>query len=49
VQDHRYKLVEGFRNRRELFDREADPYERENIADSKPAEVERLGQLFAEA
>lgn len=49
VQDHRYKLVEGFREQRELFDREADPHEQENIADSKPAEAERLGKLFAEA
>ena len=49
VQDHRYKLVEGFREQRELFDREADPYERENIADRKPAEVERLGRLFSDA
>ena len=50
VQDQRYKLVEGFgQEPRQLFDREADPFEDENIAESKPAEVERLSELFVEA
>ena len=44
VQDHRYKLVEGFAERRELYDREADPFETDNIADSRPGEVERLSR-----
>ena len=48
VQDHRYKLVEGFFEQRVLFDREADPLENENIADSKPGEVARLEKLFAQ-
>ncbi len=49
VQDHRYKLVEGFAERRELYDREADPFETDNIADSRPGEVERLSKLFVDA
>ena len=49
VQDHRYKLVEGFSERRELYDREVDPFETENIADSRPGEVERLSRLFVDA
>ena len=49
VQDQRYKLVEGFGSEhRQLFDREADPLEDENIAQAKPAEVERLSKLFVE-
>ena len=48
AQDHRYKLVEGFFERTALFDREADPLETENIADSKPGEVARLEKLFAD-
>ena len=47
VQDHRYKLVEGFFEGKALYDREADPLEIENIAASKPGEVERLSTLFA--
>ena len=49
VQDHRYKLVEGFAEHRELYDREADPLETENIATGKPGEVERLAKLFSDA
>lgn len=49
VQDHRYKLVEGFYEARALFDRETDPTESENIADSKPGEVARLAGLFDDA
>ena len=49
VQDHRYKLVEGFFEDTVLYDREADPLERENIAAAKPSEVERLSKLFAES
>ena len=49
VQDHRYKLVEGFFEARALFDRGTDPTESENIADSKPGEVARLARLFADA
>ena len=49
VQDRRYKLVENFDGRgRELYDRENDPLEDENIADAKPGEVERLAKLFVE-
>ncbi len=48
VQDHRYKLVEGFFEDRVLYDREADPLEDENIAATKPSEVERLSKLFAD-
>ncbi len=50
VQDQRYKLVEGFGSEpQQLFDREADPFEDENIAQAKPAEVERLSRLFVDA
>ena len=50
MQDQRYKLVEGFGSEpRQLFDREADPFEDDNIAEAKPAEVERLSRLFVEA
>lgn len=50
VQDRRYKLVENFERRgRELYDRENDPLEDENIADAKPGEVERLAKLFVGA
>ena len=49
VQDHRYKLVEGFFEQKALYDREADPQETENIAASKPGEVARLEKLFADA
>ncbi len=48
VQDHRYKLVEGFFEDTVLYDREADPLEMENIAAAKPSEVERLSKLFAD-
>ena len=48
VQDHRYKLVEGFFDDTVLYDREADPLERENIAEAKRGEVERLSTLFAD-
>ena len=48
VQDHRYKLVEGFFEDTVLYDREADPSETENIATSKPSVVERLSKLFAD-
>ncbi len=46
VQDHRYKLVDGFFERRALYDREADPLETDNIADRRPGAVERLRRLF---
>lgn len=46
VQDHRYKLVEGFHEETVLYDREADPNEAENIASRKPGEVARLAKLF---
>ncbi len=49
VQDHRYKLIDGFAEHRELYDRESDPLEIQNIAASKPQEVERLARLFADA
>ncbi len=49
VQDHRYKLVEGFFEGTVLYDREADPFETENVAASKPGEVARLEKLFADA
>jgi len=47
VQDHRYKLMEGFLGQRALFDLEADPWETENIASAKPREVTRLAKQFA--
>lgn len=46
VQDHRYKLVEGFFEETALYDREKDPTESENIADRKPGEAARLAMLF---
>ena len=49
VQDHRYKLVDGFFEAIALYDRENDPTESENIAESKPDEVARLAKLFADA
>lgn len=49
VQDHRYKLVEGYGDGRLLFDRETDPWENENLAGAKPGEVERLSKLFVGA
>ena len=49
VQDHRYKLVEGFFEARALFDLETDLTESENIAEGKPGEVARLARLFADA
>ncbi len=49
VQDHRYKLVEGFFERPWLYDREADPDETKNVADAKPSEVARLRKLFPDA
>ena len=48
IQDHRYKLVEGFFEQTALYDREADPRETENIATRKPGEVARLAQLYAD-
>ena len=48
VQDHRYKLVDGFFEAIALYDRENDPTESENIAESKPDEVARLAKLFAD-
>ena len=45
AQDQRYKLVEGYGEQGpQLFDREADPFERENIAAARPAEVARLSK-----
>ena len=49
VNDHRYKLVEGYFEERALYDLENDPLEAENIAAGKPAEVARLEKLFVEA
>ena len=49
VQDHRYKLVDGFFESRTLYDREADPLEAEDIAHRKPGEVARLAKLLAES
>ncbi len=50
VQDHRYKLVQGFGpDGPRLFDREADPYEARNFADARPGEVERLARLLTDA
>ena len=49
VQDHRYKLVEGYGDGRLLFDHETDPWENENLAGAKPGEVERLLKLFVGA
>lgn len=46
IQDHRYKLVEGFFEQPVLYDREADPNEAENIASRKPGEVARLAKLL---
>ena len=45
VQDHRYKLVDGFQEEKELYDLEADPLEDENIAAAKPDVVARLEKL----
>ena len=47
VNDHRYKLVEGYFQEKALYDLEADPLESENIAAGKPGEVARLERLFA--
>ena len=48
VQDRRYKLIEGFGTEpSRLFDREADPWETENIAAAKPGVVEQLSKLMA--
>ena len=49
VQDQRYKLVEGFFEKPALYDREEDPFELENIAQSRPTEVSRLARLFPDA
>lgn len=49
VRDHRYKLVEGRGDKKLLFDREAGRWENENVANTKPGEVERLSKLFIEA
>ncbi len=52
VEDQRYKLVvgeiTGLGHKTRLFDRESDPTEAENIADTKPAEVERLRKLLVD-
>ena len=48
VQDHRYQLVEGFFETRALLDRETDPTESEDIAESKSGAVARLSRLFAD-
>ena len=50
VQDKRYKVVEGFGpEETQLFDREIDPNETENIAAAKPGVVEELSKLMAGA
>ena len=50
VQDERYKLVEGFGTEgAQLFDREADPNETENIVAAQPGVVERLSTLMSNA
>ncbi len=49
ARDHRYKLAEGYGDKKLLFDREADPWENENVANTKPGEPERLSKLFIEA
>ncbi len=49
VNDHRYKLVEGYFEEKALYDLEADPLETENIATGKPGEVARLEKLFVDA
>ena len=50
AQDQRYKLVRGFgEDGPQLFDREADPTERQNLAASKPTEIERLSKLLVPA
>ena len=46
VQDHRYKLVDGFSEEKELYEVEADPWENENIAAAKPEVVARLEKLL---
>ena len=47
VQNERYKLVNGFgAEEMQLFDREADPDERRNIAETKPAVVAELSRLM---
>ncbi len=46
VQDHRYKLVDGFLEEKELYEVEADPWEDENIAAAKPDVVARLERLL---
>ena len=48
VQEYRYKLVEGYgAEGPRLYDREADPFESENIAAARPSEVARLSRLLA--
>ena len=50
VQDHRYKLIRGFGSEgSQLFDRESDPFEVENIASAKPGVVEALSGLMERA
>ena len=49
VQDHRYKLVEGYHERPTLYDREKDPLETEDIADIRPDVVQELSTAFLEA
>jgi len=46
VQDHRYKLVDGFSEAKELYEVEADPWENENIAAARPDVVARLEKLL---
>ena len=46
VQDHRYKLVDGFSEEKELYEVEADPWEDENIAAARPDVVARLEKLL---
>jgi choline-sulfatase len=46
VQDHRYKLVDGFEEEPMLYEIEADPWEDENIAAAKPDVVARLEKLL---
>ena len=49
VRDVRWKLIVYPQiHHRELFDLKKDPYERHNLADEKPAEVERLTRLLGE-
>lgn len=50
VQDHRYKLIDGFGSGgRRLYDREEDPLETRNIASKKQSEVARLRKILSPA